>query len=112
PRPVAADELLPERALLGEVPARRLLVDRVYRPLRDNSAALLETVQPYLDHGRALAATARDLVLHPHTRGYRLGKVGDGVGVDALTPRDAWVLQVALALGRATEQLSTPRARR
>lgn len=107
PRPVAADELLPERALLGEVPARRMLVDRVYRPLRDDSAALLETVQTYLDNGRALEATARELFLHPNTVRYRLRKVGESVGLDAHTPRDAWVLQVALALGRVTDHLRT-----
>ncbi len=112
PRPVAADELLPERALLGEVPARRMLVDRVYRPLREQSTALLETVQTYLDNGRALEATARELFLHPNTVRYRLRKVGDSVGLDAHTPRDAWVLQVALALGRATDQLRTRRGPR
>lgn len=100
PRPVAADELLPERALLGENPARRMLVDRVYVPLRDNPAALLETVQAYLDNGRVLEATARLLFLHPNTVRYRLRKVADAVGLDPHTPRDAWVLQVAIGLGR------------
>lgn len=104
PRPVAADELLPERALLGEVPARRMLVDRVYRPLRDHPSALLETVQAYLDQGTTLEATARELFLHANTVRYRLRKVGDVVGLDPQEPRDAWVLQVALALGRMTDQ--------
>ncbi|HSP60166.1 MAG TPA: helix-turn-helix domain-containing protein [Ornithinimicrobium sp.] len=102
PRPVAADELLPERALLGEQPARRMLVDRTYRPLRDHPSPLLETVQAYLDHGGALEATARSLFLHPNTVRYRLRRAADVVGLDAHDPRDAWVLQVALALGRMT----------
>lgn len=100
PRPVAAEDLLAERALLGEVPARRQLTDRVYVPLRDHPAALLETVQSYLDHGMVLEATGRALFLHPNTVRYRLRKVADLVGLDPLRPRDAWILQVALALGR------------
>ncbi|WP_122261619.1 PucR family transcriptional regulator [Ornithinimicrobium cerasi] len=100
PRPVAADELLPERALLGELPARRMLVDRVYAPLRDHPSALLETVQAYLDNGTVLEATARELFLHPNTVRYRLRRTSDVVGLDPHSPRDAWVLQVALALGR------------
>lgn len=100
PRPVPADELLPERALLGENPARRMLVDRVYVPLRDHPSALLETVQAYLDNGRVLEATARLLFLHPNTVRYRLRRVGEIVGLDPHDARDAWVLQVALALGR------------
>ncbi|WP_281965976.1 PucR family transcriptional regulator [Serinicoccus marinus] len=100
PRPVAADELLPERALLGEGPARRVLVDRVYAPLRDHPSALLDTVQAYLDQGMVLEATARLLFLHPNTVRYRLRRVGEVVGLDPHTARDAWVLQVALALGR------------
>lgn len=100
PRPVLADELLPERALIGENPARRMLVDRVYEPLRDHPSALLETVQTYLDHGRVLEASARALFLHPNTVRYRLRKVDETVGLDPHTPRDAWVLQVAVGLGR------------
>lgn len=100
PRPVAADELLPERALLGEGPARRALVDRVYAPLRDHPSALLDTVQTYLDQGMVLEQTARLLFLHPNTVRYRLRRTSELVGLDPHTPRDAWVLQVALALGR------------
>lgn len=100
PRPVAADELLAERALLGEQPARRMLVDRVYKVLRDHPSALLETAQAYLDNGTVLEATARELFLHPNTVRYRLRRVADTVGLDPHVPRDAWVLQVALALGR------------
>ncbi|MGC5586097.1 PucR family transcriptional regulator [Ornithinimicrobium sp. W1679] len=109
PRPVGADDLLPERALLGEQPARRMLVDRVYRPLRDHSSPLLETVQAYLDHGGALEATARALFLHPNTVRYRLRRAADVVGLDAHDPRDAWVLQVSLALGRMTARHRPPR---
>lgn len=111
PRPVGADDLLPERALLGEQPARRMLTDRVFRPLRDHPSPLLETVQAYLDHGRALEATARSLFLHPNTVRYRLRRVADVVALDPHDPRDAWVLQVALALGRIGDQQRSWRER-
>ena len=111
PRPVAADELLAERALIGEQPARRMLVSRVYVPLRDHPSALLETAQAYLDNGTALEATARELFLHPNTVRYRLRRVADTVGLDPHTPRDAWVLQVALALGRIGDQQRSWRER-
>lgn len=110
PRPVAADELLAERALLGETPARRMLVDRVYLPLRDHPSALLETVQAYLDNGQVLEATARLLFLHPNTVRYRLRRVAETVELDPHTPRDAWVLQVALALGRITRPRTNGRS--
>ncbi|MFX0539371.1 PucR family transcriptional regulator [Ornithinimicrobium sp. Y1847] len=104
PRPVAADELLAERALLGEQPARRVLADRVYLPLRKQHPELLDTVQAYLERGTVLEATARDLFLHPNTVRYRLRRVAEVVGLDPHTPRDAWVLQVALALGRMSHR--------
>jgi hypothetical protein len=103
PRPVAADDLLAERSLIGEAPARRTLVDRVYRPLRDNGSALLETATAYLDCGGALEATGRVLFVHPNTVRYRLRRVEDLVHLDLTSSRDAWVVQVALALGRLTE---------
>ena len=100
PRPVDADDLLPERALLGEQLARRRLIDRVYTPLLEHSTPLLDTVGAYLDSGTGLEATGRALFLHPNTVRYRLRRVSEVVGLDPLDPREAWVLQVSLALGR------------
>jgi len=100
PRPVLADELLPERALDGDPIARRLLMEEIYSPLRDAGRSLLETVSTYVDQGRSLEATARTLFLHPNTVRYRLGKASEVTGLAAGVPRDAFALQVALALGR------------
>ena len=104
PRPVSADELLAERALHGEAPARRVLVDRVYRRLRDDHPDLLETAGAFLEAGAALEATARALFVHPNTVRYRLRRIDEIVGLDLTRPRDAWVAQIALALGRMAEQ--------
>lgn len=103
PQPVAADELLPERALNGEAHARRLLIDRVYRRLRDTPNDLLHTAQVYLDQGAALEASARALFVHANTVRYRLGRIEHLIGLDLSVPRDAWVARVALSLGRIAE---------
>src|SRR5690606_9968274 len=74
-RPVAADDLLPERALAGDGLARRSLIEQIYDPLTEQSNELLETIWCYLDNGRSLEATARELFVHPNTVRYRLKKV-------------------------------------
>ncbi|MCC4907268.1 CdaR family transcriptional regulator [Microbacterium sp. cx-59] len=99
PRPVEADDLLPERALAGDPLAKQTLVERVYRPLRAHSADLVTTLWSYLDNGRSLEATARELFVHPNTVRYRLKKVSDVIGWDATGPREALILQTALILG-------------
>jgi len=98
-RPVEADELLPERALAGDGLARRTLIEQIYEPLRAHSRELLETLWCYLDNGRSLEATARELFVHPNTVRYRLKKVSEIVGWNATNPRAALNLQAALILG-------------
>lgn len=99
PRPVLAEDLLPERVLSGDVSARRALLDRVHRPLVAAGGALAETVSTYLEHGRSLEATARSLFVHPNTVRYRLRRAADVTGWDATNPRDAYVLQIGLTVG-------------
>ena len=108
PRPVLADDLLPERVLVGDVPARRMLIDRVYRPLTASGGALFETASVYLDGGGGLEATARVLFVHPNTVRYRLGRIAAVTGYNLSQPREAHVVRLALALGRLAEP--TPRA--
>ena len=98
PRPCPADELIAERALSGDARARRQLVDKIARPLRDRPA-LAETVASYLD-SRSLEATARDLFVHPNTVRYRLGSIAELTGYDLTDGRDAFTVQLGLALGR------------
>ncbi len=94
PRPCLAEELLPERALLGDTHARRTLVDRVTRPLR-GAPALAETVTAYLGQ-RNLEATARTLFVHPNTVSYRLGRVLELTGYALHRARDAYCVHLAL----------------
>ncbi|GAA5099070.1 fatty acid biosynthesis transcriptional regulator FasR [Microbacterium yannicii] len=108
PRPVEADDLLPERALAGDPLAKLTLVDRIYRPLQAHSADLVATLWAYLDNGRSLEATARELFVHPNTVRYRLKRVSEVIGWDATGPREALILQTALILG----SIGTDAARR
>ncbi len=100
PRPVQADELLPERVLIGDETARRTLVAQAYGPLAASQGSLLETLSAYLGTGRSLEAAARTLYVHPNTVRYRLRRVADVTGWDPLDARESYVLQIALALGR------------
>ncbi|WP_313279345.1 PucR family transcriptional regulator [Timonella senegalensis] len=100
PRPVAADELLPERMLIGDPLARGTLIAQAYDPLSASGGALLETLSAYLGTGRSLEGAARDLYVHPNTVRYRLRKVAEITGWDPLDARESFVLQVALAAGR------------
>lgn len=99
PRPVHADDLLPERVLVGDRLARRTLVDTAYAPLSASTGSVLETLSAYLGTGRSLEAAARSLYVHPNTVRYRLRKVAELTGWDPLDARESFVLQVALALG-------------
>lgn len=83
PRPTLADDLLPERALAGDPLARSTLINRIYKPLQAHSTELLATLWCYLDTGRSLEATARELFVHPNTVRYRLKRVSDVIGWDA-----------------------------
>ena len=99
PRPALADDLLPERAFAGDPLARSTLINRIYRPLQDHSTELLTTLWCYLDNGRSLEATARELFVHPNTVRYRLKRVSEVIGYDATGAREALILQAALVVG-------------
>jgi len=103
PRPVLADELLIERVLAGDATARRVMIDRIYRPLSTAGKALFETATTYLDGGGGLESTARVLFVHPNTVRYRLGRIAAVTGYDLSQPREAHTVRLALAVGRLAE---------
>lgn len=107
PRPVTADDLLPERVLAGDGPARRTLVNRVHHPLEQHPS-LVRTATVYLETGCRLEATARLLFVHTNTVRYRLARIAEVVGYDLTTPREALTVQVALAVGRLAEPEARP----
>lgn len=103
PRPVLADDLLPERAFAGDSLARQALIAKIYEPLSTQSTDLLGTLWAYLDNGRSLEATARELFVHPNTVRYRLKRITETIGWDATGAREALILQSALIIGSIAE---------
>lgn len=111
PRPVFASELLAERALLGDAAAVETMVDRFVRPLGEPDGVLAQTLGAYLESGGAVEACARRLYVHPNTVRYRLKRITEVTGRDPADPRDAFVLRLAVTLGRLTraeQQSPTP----
>ena len=72
---------------------------------------LVTTLWSYLDNGRSLEATARELFVHPNTVRYRLKRVSDVIGWDATGAREALILQAALILGSIAETDAVKRRR-
>ncbi|MBM7230355.1 helix-turn-helix domain-containing protein [Dietzia cinnamea] len=104
PRPVAAIDLLPERVLGGDRGAAAMLVDRIVTPLRGADASVEDTLRAYLDSGGHVEKCARELYVHPNTVRYRLKRVSQITKFDPLTARDAFVLRIALVLGKFAER--------
>jgi hypothetical protein len=102
PRPVEADDLLPERAIDGDQIARDHLVRDVYQLLLRGGPSLLDTVTAYLEQGSSLEATARMLFVHPNTVRYRLRRVAELTGYAPGEGRGAFALWVSVVLGRLT----------
>ncbi|HEX8767818.1 MAG TPA: helix-turn-helix domain-containing protein [Jatrophihabitans sp.] len=100
PRPVSADDLLPERTIAGDLGARHELIETVYQPLVEAGDVLLDTVVSYLDGGRALETTARALFVHTNTVRYRLRRAAELCGHAPTEARGAFTIQLALVLGR------------
>lgn len=104
PRPVRADELLPERALSGDQVALQELIRRYYEPLTSGTGQLLKTVSAYVEFGSSLEATAKALSVHPNTVRYRLRKITEVIGLDPTLSRDAFVIHISLVYGRLSEE--------
>ncbi|MDR2453888.1 MAG: helix-turn-helix domain-containing protein [Bifidobacteriaceae bacterium] len=64
------------------------------------------TLAAYLELGRSLEGAARILFVHANTVRYRLGKIIDACGWDPGDPREAYVLQHALGVGRLRDRPS------
>lgn len=102
PQVIHTDDVLPERALIGDSTAFNTLYNKVYQSLAPYSSddPTLETIDMFLRFGGALDQTAHELNVHPNTVRYRLRKVAQTTGWDATDPRAAYVLQTAITIGR------------
>ena len=100
PRPVASEQLLPERALDGDTGARTRLIEQGYLSLADGAGDLLATLTSYLDASGSIEGAARALFVHPNTVRYRLRRVSEVTGFVPTEARGAFALRIALTLGR------------
>ena len=105
PRPLHAEEVLPERALIGDGDAREELYTSVYRSLKSqgDDDPTLETVSTFLRSGGSLDVTAKELSVHPNTVRYRLKRAAETTGWDATASREAYVLKTAIIIGSIEE---------
>ena len=94
-----ADDLLPERVLLGDEPARRALVERIARPAARQPGSLLDTGSAFLDD-RWLSRPPPGCCSSTPTRS-ATGWAGSAssTGYDLTHPRDAHAVRLALGLG-------------
>ena len=91
---------MPERALAGNDQARDELVNAVYSPLEAAGGDLLETAITFFDHSASIEASARALFVHPNTVRYRLKRIAEVTTYSPSDARDAYVLRLAITLGR------------
>ncbi len=106
PRVMPASALLPERVLTGDVLAKQALTQDVYETLLHSGSDLLETCVAFLDHTGSVEATARSLFVHANTVRYRLKKIEDATGYSPSNARGAYVLRLAISLGRLQQEQS------
>lgn len=107
PRPLLADDSLPERALAGDPLAKALLIEGIYLPLRDHPLDLLDTAWAFFVSGHSLEATAKDLYIHANTVRYRLRKIAELIEWDPTHPRDALTIHFAIVLGKIADKTPT-----
>lgn len=102
PQPMRCEDLLPERALMGDEDARDELITSIYQALKGDNPndPTLQTVSISLDSVASLDATARTLSVHPNTVRYRLKRATEICGWDATDTRETYVFSTAITLGR------------
>ncbi len=102
PRPAMTSDLLPERALAGDLEAQQALIAAVYLPLAADET-LLATASNFLEISPSLEATARAMFVHANTVRYRLRRITEITGYSPNEQRDAFALRLGLTLGRIAQ---------
>ena len=88
--------------MIGDADARYFLVLVVYGSLTASGSDVttLLTVSTFLKFGGSLETTAKELNVHPNTIRYRLKRAAESTGWAATDPREANVLNTAIAMGQ------------
>ena len=92
-------------ATSGETAACTRMQTSTYRPYVPINGAspprsAMALLTAFLRYGGSLELTAKELNIHPNTVRYRLKRAAETTGWDATDPRDAFVLNTAIAIGR------------
>lgn len=98
-----ASDLLPERALIGELAAQDELVERCYLSLIETGTGLLETVDVMFDNQGVLEQAAKALPVHVNTLRYRLDRIVELTGFDLRDSRGSFAIFTGVSLGRMRE---------
>jgi hypothetical protein len=86
----------------------REAVDRLAAYDRERRAQLLLTLERYLENGRSLTTSARELTVHVNTLRQRLDRIESLTGLD-LAGEDLLALQLAIKLARLRRDPTPPR---
>jgi PucR family transcriptional regulator, purine catabolism regulatory protein len=86
----------------------REAVDRLAAYDRERRAQLLLTLERYLENGRSLTTSARELTVHVNTLRQRLDRIEALTGLD-LAGEDLLALQLAIELARLRRDPTPPR---
>ncbi|MFT4148095.1 MAG: helix-turn-helix domain-containing protein [Micrococcaceae bacterium] len=103
---IDAQDLIPERIILGDKKARDYAIQKWYKPLKDVDPKLLLTTETYLECAFSLEGTAREIGIHSNTVRYRLDRVAEVVNLDFSNIRDIYTLKIALTTGKLAERKS------
>ena len=103
PRPVAAQDLLPERALNGDPQAKDHLIHEIYEKLNETGGELLETIDALVTYG-GVEPASRGMFVHANTVRYRMRRITELTDLSPMEPRELYVLNVALSMGRLSER--------
>lgn len=98
-----ASDLLPERALIGELAAQDELVERCYTNLLESGTGLLETVDAMFDQQGVLEQAAKALPVHVNTLRYRVDRIAELTGFDMRESRGSFAIFIGVSLGRMRE---------
>ncbi|MFT4245678.1 MAG: helix-turn-helix domain-containing protein [Micrococcaceae bacterium] len=103
PQIINAQELIPERIILGDKEAKEYAISHWYTPLVELGDKIFNTIESFLEQGCSLESTARTLRVHPNTVRYRIKQLPKAINLNVTNPRDAYILKTSILAGKLAE---------
>ena len=94
---------MPERALNGDPQAKDHLIHEIYEKLNETGGELLETIDALVTYG-GVEPASRGMFVHANTVRYRMRRITELTDLSPMEPRELYVLNVALSMGRLSER--------